>query len=124
MKMSDGLFLDSCREVSKKYPSIPYEEIIVDNCMMQLVSRPQRFDVMVTPNFYGSLVSNGKWRVVLSCDVSGLSLSLSLWCFAACCSRGGPHARPGNSSRCEHRHRRRDLRAGHAARGHGYCWQG
>jgi hypothetical protein len=59
MKKADGLFLESCKAVSKKYPSIQYEDIIVDNCMMQLVSRPQRFDVMVTPNFYGSLVSNG-----------------------------------------------------------------
>lgn len=59
MKLADGLFLESCRSVAKRYPSVQYEEIIVDNCMMQLVSRPQRFDVMVTPNFYGSLVSNG-----------------------------------------------------------------
>lgn len=58
MKKADGLFLESCREVAKRYPTVKYEEIIVDNCMMQLVSRPQQFDVMVTPNMYGSLVSN------------------------------------------------------------------
>jgi isocitrate dehydrogenase (NAD+) len=58
MKKADGLFLESCREVAKKFPHIEYQEIIVDNCMMQLVSHPQQFDVMVTPNFYGSLVSN------------------------------------------------------------------
>eukprot|EP01138_Halocafeteria_seosinensis_P003017 gb/GECG01003081.1/.p1 GENE.gb/GECG01003081.1/~~gb/GECG01003081.1/.p1 ORF type:complete len:378 (+),score=44.59 gb/GECG01003081.1/:1-1134(+) len=58
MKRADGLFLDSCREVAKNYPNVKYEEVIVDNCMMQLVSKPQQFDVMVTPNFYGSLVSN------------------------------------------------------------------
>lgn len=58
MKRADGLFLESCQEVAKQYPKIEYEEIIVDNCMMQLVSKPQQFDVMVTPNFYGSLVSN------------------------------------------------------------------
>ena len=58
MKKCDGLFLESCQEVARHYPHIEYEEVIVDNCMMQLVSRPQQFDVMVTPNFYGSLVSN------------------------------------------------------------------
>ncbi|KAJ6410185.1 hypothetical protein OIU84_009645 [Salix udensis] len=58
MKLADGLFLESCREVAKKYPSIKYTEIIVDNCCMQLVSKPEQFDVMVTPNLYGNLVAN------------------------------------------------------------------
>lgn len=58
MKKADGLFLESCQAVAAKYPQIAYEEVIVDNCMMQLVSKPQQFDVMVTPNFYGSLVTN------------------------------------------------------------------
>jgi len=47
MKLADGLFLESCQEVAKKYPSIAYNEIIVDNCCMQLVARPEQFDVMV-----------------------------------------------------------------------------
>ncbi|RVW96694.1 Isocitrate dehydrogenase [NAD] regulatory subunit 1, mitochondrial [Vitis vinifera] len=47
MKLADGLFLESCREVAKNYPSIAYSEIIVDNCCMQLVSKPEQFDVMV-----------------------------------------------------------------------------
>ena len=47
MKLADGLFLESCREVATKYPSIKYNEIIVDNCCMQLVSKPEQFDVMV-----------------------------------------------------------------------------
>lgn len=47
MKLADGLFLESCREVAAKYPEIQYEEIIVDNCCMQLVSKPEQFDVMV-----------------------------------------------------------------------------
>ncbi|KAK6240639.1 hypothetical protein SCA6_006028 [Theobroma cacao] len=46
MKLADGLFLESCREVATKYPSIKYNEIIVDNCCMQLVSKPEQFDVM------------------------------------------------------------------------------
>ncbi|GMP26974.1 hypothetical protein CsSME_00003175 [Camellia sinensis var. sinensis] len=58
MKLADGLFLESCREVAIKYPGIKYNEIIVDNCCMQLVSKPEQFDVMVTPNLYGNLVAN------------------------------------------------------------------
>ncbi|CAN6452378.1 unnamed protein product [Victoria cruziana] len=58
MKLADGLFLESCREVAKNYPGIKYNEIIVDNCCMQLVSKPEQFDVMVTPNLYGNLVAN------------------------------------------------------------------
>ncbi|XP_073033573.1 isocitrate dehydrogenase [NAD] regulatory subunit 1, mitochondrial [Primulina eburnea] len=58
MKLADGLFLESCREIASKYPSIQYNEMIVDNCSMQLVSKPEQFDVMVTPNLYGNLVAN------------------------------------------------------------------
>ncbi|XP_076915383.1 isocitrate dehydrogenase [NAD] regulatory subunit 3, mitochondrial-like [Bidens hawaiensis] len=58
MKLADGLFLESCREIAKDYPQINYNEIIVDNCCMQLVSKPEQFDVMVTPNLYGNLVAN------------------------------------------------------------------
>ena len=47
MKLADGLFLESCREVASKYPGIQYNEMIVDNCSMQLVSKPEQFDVMV-----------------------------------------------------------------------------
>lgn len=58
MKLCDGLFLQSCKEAAKKYPNIEYEEIIIDNCCMQLIKNPSRFDVMVMPNLYGSIVSN------------------------------------------------------------------
>jgi len=58
MKLADGLFLEACREVAAKYPFIKYEEIIVDNCCMQMVRNPSQFDVMVLPNLYGSIVSN------------------------------------------------------------------
>ncbi|KAF3549122.1 hypothetical protein DY000_02009451 [Brassica cretica] len=58
MKLADGLFLESCREVAKAYPGITYNEIIVDNCCMQLVAKPEQFDVMVTPNLYGNLIAN------------------------------------------------------------------
>jgi isocitrate/isopropylmalate dehydrogenase len=44
--------------VAKKYPQIQYDEVIVDNCCMQLVANPKRFDVMVLPNLYGDIVSD------------------------------------------------------------------
>ncbi|MCP9263353.1 Isocitrate dehydrogenase [NAD] subunit, mitochondrial [Dirofilaria immitis] len=58
MKLGDGLFLRICEEVSKLYPNIKFESMIVDNCCMQLVSRPEQFDVMVMPNLYGNIISN------------------------------------------------------------------
>lgn len=58
MKMSDGLFLNCCREMSKHYPEIEFNDIIIDNCAMQLVSRPEQFDVMVMPNLYGNVVTS------------------------------------------------------------------
>ncbi len=58
MKLADGLFLKCCQEVSQDYPEIQYDEVIVDNCCMQLVLNPQRFDVMVLENLYGDIVSD------------------------------------------------------------------
>jgi len=58
MKLSDGLFLDCCRMVSKQYPEITYDEIIVDNCCMQLVLDPTRFDILLLENLYGDIVSD------------------------------------------------------------------
>ena len=58
MKKSDGLFLKSCREIAKGYPEITYKEIIVDNCAMQMVMRPEQFDVMVLTNLYGDIISD------------------------------------------------------------------
>ncbi len=57
-KLSDGLFLDCAREVSKGYPQIKFREILVDNCCMQLVQNPSQFDVLVLPNLYGDIVSD------------------------------------------------------------------
>jgi isocitrate dehydrogenase (NAD+) len=58
MKKSDGLFLECCRAMAKQFPEIIYDEMIVDNTCMQLVIRPERFDVMVLPNLYGDIVSD------------------------------------------------------------------
>jgi isocitrate dehydrogenase (NAD+) len=58
MKMSDGLFLRCCREVAAEFPEIEYGELIVDNACMQLVMRPETFDILVLPNLYGDIVSD------------------------------------------------------------------
>ncbi|MBU3741586.1 MAG: NADP-dependent isocitrate dehydrogenase [Candidatus Kapabacteria bacterium] len=57
-KITDGLWLDVFREVAKDFPDIQSDDIIVDNCCMQLVSRPEQFDVLVLPNLYGDIVSD------------------------------------------------------------------
>lgn len=58
MKRVDGEFLKACRKASKAYSSVIYEEIIIDNCTMQMVMNPWQFDVMVMPNLYGSILGN------------------------------------------------------------------
>jgi len=58
MKLADGLFLRCCREVAARYPEIEYSEMIVDNASMQLVMRPEQFDVLLLPNLYGDIVSD------------------------------------------------------------------
>lgn len=58
MKSADGLFLECCTQVAKKYPYIEFESMIVDNTCMQMASRPQQFDVMILPNLYGNIVTN------------------------------------------------------------------
>jgi isocitrate dehydrogenase (NAD+) len=58
LKMADGLFLEAFRTTAKDYPTLEPREIIVDNCCMQMVSRPQQFDVMVMGNLYGDIVSD------------------------------------------------------------------
>ncbi len=58
IKKSDGLFLECCRGMAEQFPEITYDEMIVDNTCMQLVVRPERFDVMVLPKLYGDIVSD------------------------------------------------------------------
>ena len=58
LKVSDGLFLNTCQEVAQEYPDIRYEEMIVDNLAMQLVMNPQQFDVLLLTNLYGDIVSD------------------------------------------------------------------
>jgi isocitrate dehydrogenase (NAD+) len=58
LKLADGLFLEAFRALAEEYPEFQTRELIVDNCCMQMVSRPQQFDVLVMGNLYGDLVSD------------------------------------------------------------------
>ncbi|HVM10998.1 MAG TPA: isocitrate/isopropylmalate dehydrogenase family protein [Actinomycetota bacterium] len=58
MKFSDGLFLQTAREVAEENSDIEFEDRIVDNLAMQLVSRPEEYDVLVLPNLYGDIISD------------------------------------------------------------------
>ena len=58
LKSTSGLFLKTAREVAAEYPEINCEEMIVDNCCMQLVMRPEQFDVIVTTNLFGDIISD------------------------------------------------------------------
>src|SRR5215475_10678523 len=58
LKLADGLFLEAFRATAKDFPELQTRELIVDNCCMQMVSKPQQFDVLVMGNLYGDLVSD------------------------------------------------------------------
>jgi isocitrate dehydrogenase (NAD+) len=58
MKFSDGLWLEVSREVAKEYPDVEFEDRIVDNMCMQLIQKPELYDVIVLPNLYGDIVSD------------------------------------------------------------------
>lgn len=58
MKLTDGLFLESCRRVAEEYPEIEFEDVIVDALCMRLVQDPTQFDCLVLPNLYGDIVSD------------------------------------------------------------------
>ncbi|MBI3788542.1 MAG: isocitrate/isopropylmalate dehydrogenase family protein, partial [Ignavibacteriales bacterium] len=58
MKYTDGLYFDVCREVAKDYPELEYEQMLVDNMCMQLVQKPEQYDVLLCPNLYGDILSD------------------------------------------------------------------
>jgi isocitrate dehydrogenase (NAD+) len=58
LKKADGLFLKCCREIAEVYPQITYNELIVDNASMQLVAKPEQFDILLLPNLYGDIISD------------------------------------------------------------------
>jgi isocitrate dehydrogenase (NAD+) len=69
MKLSDGLFLRCCRTVAERFPAVEYKEHIVDNACMQLVMNPYQYDVLLTENLYGDILSD-----LCSAFVGGLGL--------------------------------------------------
>ena len=69
MKLSDGLFLRCCRTVAESFPKIAYHEHIVDNTCMQLVMNPYQYDILLTENLYGDILSD-----LCSAFVGGLGL--------------------------------------------------
>jgi len=75
MRVSDGLFLETVRDVAKAYPDIAYEEILVDAAAALLVRDPQRFDVIVTTNMFGDILSDLASEL---CGGLGLAGSLNL----------------------------------------------
>jgi len=89
MKLGDGLFLNTFRRVAEDYKSsgITANDMIVDNTSMQLVAKPEQFDVMVMPNLYGAIVSNigaalvGGPGVVPGCNVGRVSFFMFLYRF-------------------------------------------
>ena len=58
MKATDGLFLDSARDIAKEFPGIEFDNRIVDNMCMQLVKKPELYDVIVAPNLFGDIISD------------------------------------------------------------------
>ena len=58
LKITDGLFLDTAREIAKDYPGITVEEVIIDNMCMQLVINPEKYQIIVTMNLYGDILSD------------------------------------------------------------------
>jgi len=64
MRVTDGLFAKACIDVSKDYPDISFEEMYVDACAMNLIRQPQKFDVIVTTNLFGDILSDESSQVV------------------------------------------------------------
>ena len=58
MKLTDGLFLRTFREVASHYPEITADDCIIDALCMKLVQKPEQFDVLVAPNLYGDIISD------------------------------------------------------------------
>ncbi len=58
MKVTDGIFLDAARKISEKYPNVEFEDRIIDNMCMQLVVKPELYDIILAPNLFGDILSD------------------------------------------------------------------
>jgi isocitrate dehydrogenase (NAD+) len=96
LKLADGLFLDAFRGVAREFPELQTREIIVDNCCMQMVSRPSQFDVMVMGNLYGDIVSDLGAGVVGGISAAaGINIGDGIKVFE--CFHGGTRAEIGDN---------------------------
>jgi isocitrate dehydrogenase (NAD+) len=94
LKLADGLFLEAFRAAARDYPELQTREVIVDNCCMQMVTRPQQFDVLAMGNLYGDLVSDLGAGVVGGTSASaGINVGDKVR-FYECC-HGGPREARG-----------------------------
>lgn len=64
MRVTDGLFASACAEVSKRYPDVKFDQMYADACAMNLIRQPQKFDVIVTTNLFGDILSDESSQVV------------------------------------------------------------
>jgi len=84
LKLADGLFLEAFRATAKDYPDIQAKEIIVDNCCMQMVAKPQQFDVLAMGNLYGDIVSDLGAGVVGGISATaGINIGDGIQCYEA-----------------------------------------
>jgi 3-isopropylmalate dehydrogenase len=64
LKLTDGLFSQTCREVARQHPNITFDELYVDAASMHLIKRPHEFDVMVMPNLFGDILSDEAAQII------------------------------------------------------------
>ena len=64
MRKTDGLFAKSCQTISEEFPNVKFDEMYVDACSMNLIRQPQEFDVIVTTNLFGDILSDQSSQVV------------------------------------------------------------
>jgi isocitrate dehydrogenase (NAD+) len=94
LKLADGLFLEAFRATAKEFPQLQAKEMIVDNCCMQMVSKPQQFDVLVMGNLYGDIVSDLGAGVVGGISATaGINLGDGIQCYE--CFHGAGRERVG-----------------------------
>ena len=94
LKQADGLFLEAFRATAKEFPEIVAKDMIVDNCCMQMVSKPQQFDVLVMGNLYGDIVSDLGAGVVGGISATaGINVGDGIQCFE--CFHGAGRERVG-----------------------------
>ncbi len=94
LKLADGLFLEAFRATAKEFPELQTKEMIVDNCCMQMVSRPQQFDVLVMGNLYGDIVSDlGAGIVGGVSATAGINVGDGIQCYE--CFHGAGRERIG-----------------------------